>query len=176
MPRIAKDTSAAGYIMLAAPARGLEILVAEQYAYIMSLDNEISAEEQVAIDTLKLQTANLNKLDENSHFTNKDLPLNLSKTYWLDLKNYDIVSEAQKIKQALLIVQGGRDYQVLAKKDFKIWQDTFKHSDNVTLKLFPKLNHLMVSGETPSVPDEYFKSAKVDEVFITMLGQWIKNN
>lgn len=176
VPRIAKQTDAAGYVMIAAPARGVEVLLAEQYDYIMNLDGKLSVEEQTAIDNLKIQTANLNRLSSENSFSNQDLPLGLTQTYWLDLKAYDVVAEAQAINAPLLIAQGGRDYQVLADKDFKIWQDTFGKVPNVTLKLFPNLNHLMHSGDKPSTPEEYFQPANVDNEFITTLSQWITAN
>lgn len=174
IPRIAEQANAAGYIMLAAPARRLDVLVAEQYQYIMNLDGSISPTEQVELNKLDMQINNLNALTAENSTTSSELPLGLPAAYWLDLKNYNAVAEAKNIKKPLLIVQGGRDYQVLANKDFKIWQHTFNRANNVTLTLLPKLNHIMHKGNALSTPSEYMQASAVDGEFIDTLSNWIK--
>ena len=76
----------------------------------------------------------------------------------------------------LLILQGGRDYQVLEEKDFKEWNDAFKNDSKATLKLFPSLNHLFITGEGKSTPQDYNVEGHVSMEVINTIIEWIKEN
>ncbi|MGH9737621.1 MAG: alpha/beta hydrolase [Candidatus Acidiferrales bacterium] len=93
--------------------------------------------------------------------------------YWLDLRDYNPVQTAEKLRIPILILQGGRDFQVTPEGDFSAWQSTFAHRRNVTLKLYPDLNHLFIFGTGPSLPGEYTKPGHVDEQVITDVAAWI---
>ena len=56
----------------------------------------------------------------------------------------------------MLILQGGRDYQV-TQADFEGWKKALAGHGNVTFKLYPSLNHLFMDvGEgSHSVPSDY---------------------
>jgi hypothetical protein len=73
----------------------------------------------------------------------------------------------------MLILQGGRDYQV-TEKDFKGWRDALGGADRVTLRLLPTLNHLFMPGTGKSTPDEYNIPNHVDESVIDLIAEWIK--
>ncbi|MEV7937761.1 hypothetical protein AB0O82_16665 [Kitasatospora sp. NPDC088264] len=50
------------------------------------------------------------------------LPFGLSAAYWLDLRAYDPVATATALARPMLILQGGRDYQVTVADDLTRWQ------------------------------------------------------
>ncbi|MEV7924048.1 hypothetical protein [Kitasatospora sp. NPDC088779] len=50
------------------------------------------------------------------------LPFGLSAAYWLDLRAYDPVATATALAGPMLILQGGRDYQVTVADDLTRWQ------------------------------------------------------
>ncbi|MCX7771592.1 MAG: dienelactone hydrolase family protein, partial [Clostridia bacterium] len=75
-------------------------------------------------------------------------------SYWLDLKSYDPVKTAQKLDKPLLVLQGGRDYQV-TQADFELWKAGLSSKSSVTFKFYDNLNHLFMAGEGKSTPDEY---------------------
>ena len=60
----------------------------------------------------------------------------------------------------VLILQGERDYQVTM-ADFKGWKKALSGRAGVTLKSYPKLNHLFAPGEGRSSPAEYEKPGHV---------------
>ena len=93
--------------------------------------------------------------------------------YWLNLKGYDPAKTADSIKRPLLIMQGGRDYQV-TNKDFMNWKKSLGSKENVTFKFYPSLNHLFIPGKGPSYPSEYQKSGHVDENVIQDIAFWIR--
>lgn len=93
--------------------------------------------------------------------------------YWLDLRGYNPAYEAAKIKRPMLILQGGRDYQV-TKEDFKNWKEALASRKEVKFKLYPQLNHLFIPGKGKIMPAEYNKAGHVAEVVIEEIGSWIK--
>jgi fermentation-respiration switch protein FrsA (DUF1100 family) len=74
----------------------------------------------------------------------------------------------------MLILQGERDYQVRM-KDFDLWKTGLAHKHNVTLRSYPKLNHLFVAGEGKSTPDEYAKPGHVSPEAIGDIADWIRS-
>ena len=55
-----------------------------------------------------------------------------------------------------LIMQGGRDFQVLADDDFKAFKEQLAGRENITYKLYPELNHCFV----PAICDDILKATK----------------
>jgi dienelactone hydrolase len=92
--------------------------------------------------------------------------------YWLDLRNYDPVQTAERLRIPLFFLQGGRDFQVSPDRDFKAWQTALAHRRNVTLKLYPDLDHIFVFGTGPLLQG-YSKPSHVDEQVITDVSAWI---
>ena len=56
----------------------------------------------------------------------------------------------------VLIMQGGRDFQVLADDDFKAFKEQLADRSNITYKLYPELNHCFV----PAIYDDILKASK----------------
>jgi hypothetical protein len=79
---------------------------------------------------------------------------------------------AAKLEMPMLILQGGRDYQV-TRKDFALWKDRLGNHKNVTLRLFDDLNHLFITGSGPSMPAEYQQAGHVDAKVIGAIARWI---
>ena len=72
----------------------------------------------------------------------------------------------------LLILQGGRDYQVTA-EDLQRFRSALAGHTNVTIRDFPRLNHLFIEGEGKSRPDEYQISGHVDAAVIDAIATFI---
>jgi len=72
-----------------------------------------------------------------------------------------------------LILQGERDYQVTL-KDLDIWKNELGKKKNVTIKSYPKLNHVFTEGEGKlSTPAEYQIAANIPVYVIDDLISWI---
>ena len=102
----------------------------------------------------------------------KDL-MGANAAYWLDLRSYKPGEVASSLSNPILVLQGERDYQVLAAKDFAAWKTALAGKANATFKLYPTLNHLFISGEGPSTPQEYEKAGKVSAEVIKDIADWI---
>ena len=59
-------------------------------------------------------------------------------------------------RKPVLIMQGGRDFQVLVQDDFLAFQRILQGKDNVEYKLYPDLNHCFV----PAIYDDILKASK----------------
>ena len=167
------DPNIAGLISLAGATRPLEDAIPEQYAYIFSLDGNISAEEEKQLNQAKADAEKVKSMkteDAHSALTIFGAPA----SYWLDLFGYDPTDLAKTLKQPLLILHGERDYQVTM-KDFERWKAALATKKNVSFKLYPSLNHLFISGTGPSTPSEYAQAGHVDEQVIADIAAWIKS-
>ena len=92
--------------------------------------------------------------------------------YWLALQGYDPPAEAKDLTQPMLIVQGGRDYQVTI-EDFRRWQEALVARPDVTFKVYPLLNHAFVAGEGRSKPEEYMQPGHMAAEVINDIARWV---
>ena len=90
----------------------------------------------------------------------------------MDLHTYDPVATARGLGQPLLILQGGRDYQV-TQADLDGWKKELVSRANVTYRLYPGLNHLFIAGEGVPSPAEYGRPGRVDQAVIDDLARWV---
>jgi hypothetical protein len=57
--------------------------------------------------------------------------------------------------------------------DFESWAAALGNRKDVTLRLYPDLNHLFMIGKGASVPGEYFTPGHVDEQVVREIADWI---
>ncbi len=173
-PRIElRDPELAGLIILAGTTRPLEDVLLEQTEYIFSLDGTLSETETESLEKLKLQVARVKDPQLSLEMAPSELPLGTPASYWLDLRGYNPAEFAKNLKQPLLILQGGRDYQVTA-KDFQGWKKHLVSRKNVSFRLYPDLNHLFIAGEGKCTPAEYERPGNVAEKVIEDIANWIR--
>ncbi|MGA2114943.1 MAG: prolyl oligopeptidase family serine peptidase [Bryobacteraceae bacterium] len=162
-PRIATDDGKlTGLIMLAANASPLEDIMIYELASV--------GVSQKNIDAAKLQAARVKKLET----ADADAPpvMGLPAEYWLDLKGYNPVEVAGKLNIPILVIHGGRDFQV-PPQDFTLWQEGLGEHRNVTLHNFPALDHQMVAGEGKSTEADYKKPGHVAAEVIDEIAKFI---
>ncbi len=163
-PRIAQqDGKLAGLIILAGSARPMEDLILEQSQYLGA-----SPEQRQQLTAKVTKIKNL-KRDGND----SGVILGAPASYWLDLQGYGPAAEAARLKCRLLLLQGGRDYQV-SQADFALWQAALKGREDVTFHAYPALNHLFISGQGKSLPAEYDKPGHVSGEVIDAIAFWIE--
>jgi dienelactone hydrolase len=175
LPRIyAAGKPIAGLVSLAGSARPLEDLVLEQVHYLAEVDGEVSPEESEQIEKVRQQVMRVKGEELSKTTPASQLPLSIPPAYWLDLRGYNAPQLAREIPARWLLLQGERDYQVID-KDIVAWEKGLTGHMDVTLKKYPKLNHLFMSGEGPCRPVEYFREANVAEVVIRDIAHWIQS-
>jgi uncharacterized protein len=170
-PRILERVpQAAGGVLMAAPARPLQDIVPEQIAYLIDLDGERSSAEAQALADAENAADAVRALADGA--ASGPLLLGLSEQYWRSLLDYDQLAVAAGLRQPLLILQGGRDYQVTP-DEFLRWQQRLGGDPRVTLHLYPRLNHLFAAGDGASRPEEYFRETPLDPAPIDDIAGWI---
>ena len=173
LPRIASaDPRIAGLIVMAGPTRPLEDVILDQVNYINGLDGTVSDTEKASMDSLKVQAARAKDPALSSATPAESLPLGLPAAYWIDLRGYEPAEAAKALKQPMLVLQGGRDYQVTS-TDFEGWRAALGSRPDVVLKLYPNLNHLFAEGDGMGTPAEYGREGHVAEPVITDIAGWI---
>lgn len=161
MPRIAETVpQAAGYIMLAPSSSHLEDLIIRQTEYMLNLDGKLSSGEKDILIEYELTADKIRNLQPESGYTTADL-LGAPESYWLDLKDYNPVEMMSAVEKPVLIIQGGRDYQV-DMIEYQAWLDGLEGKENVRFELFMDLNHMLAAGAGDSTPEEYQDFANVD--------------
>lgn len=172
-PRIgAADAGIAGLIMLAGAVRSLEQSIVDQLQYLADADGVISDAEKRALDAalqLKETVSKLTAADLTSTASIGGGPA----SYWLDLQGYDPAALAATLKQRLLVLQGGRDYQVTL-ADFERWKTALAKHPAAEFKLYPTLNHLFLPGQGKSLPQEYSVPGHVPVEVIEDIANWTR--
>lgn len=171
-PRIAgRAPDVAGVILLAAPARPLLDLLVEQHRRIGLLDDGvINDAEQMGLRRLIEGTLAIRAgLDPPA----SRLPMGLSARYWRSVDAVDPVAEAKAIRQPMLLLQGGRDLQVMP-ADWLRWQRAFADAPRATFAYHDTLNHLGMHEREPGSLRSYQVPGRVSAELIDDIALWIE--
>ncbi len=172
-PRIAiGDSQIAGIVMLAANARPLEKIVLEQIHYLAAMNGTPTEAEQKKIEAAEDGAKQIERPDLKPDDKITFLGATMYGAYWLDLRAYDPLKTAAKLKIPILIAQGGRDYQVTP-SNFQAWSDALANNRNVTLRTYPDLDHLFMHGTGASKPSDYARPDHVSAEVVESIATWI---
>jgi hypothetical protein len=173
VPRIGLgDPRIAGFVVAAGAARPLEDLILEQTRYLLSLEDHPTTEQQAALEALEEQVQRVKGPGLATETPADDLPLGIPAAYWLDLRGYDPPAAARDLGRPLLVIQGGRDYQV-TETDFSQWEAALAPAAQVELILYPQLNHLFMPGDGPSRPTEYLRPGHVAPEVVKDIARFV---
>lgn len=137
----------AGIIMMAAPARDMEIVVRQQFDYLLPSGASPDFKEQ--------QIENLRQ--RSPHY----------------LQPQGQTAAARRQTLPMLILQGERDYQVTM-EDYSLWQQVLKGKANVVYHSYPRLNHPFMEGDGKSTPMEYQMEGHVATYVIDDISSFIR--
>ena len=79
----------------------------------------------------------------------------------------------------VLIMQGGKDFQVLPEEDFEGFKEILKDKENVSYKLYEDLNHVFVKGlynDITKASKEYSVQQHVDIPVIKDIAEFIHSH
>ena len=168
-PEIAvRDAQVAGVVLMAGAARPFGDVLAEQLAYIDSLAGA-AGQPTAELDSLRAMVAQLQR---------RTLPpdadaLGAPARYFYDLTDRRPVERAGELRVPVLVLQGGRDYQVTS-ADVAAWRAAID-SSRLTVREFPSLNHLFVEGIGKATPAEYSTSSgHVAESVVNTIARWVR--
>jgi uncharacterized protein len=171
-PRVAAtEPSVAGLILLAADAQPMQRAAIRVGRYLASLNP--SPATTSALEAVIRQAALVESPDLSPSTPASDLPFGLSGAYWLDLRGYDPVATAATLEKPMLILQGGRDYQVTIEDDLPRWRAGLGYRPDVMIRVYAADNHLFFPGAGPSTPAEYAQAQHVDPVAVADIAKWL---
>ncbi|MEZ0090747.1 alpha/beta hydrolase family protein [Streptacidiphilus sp. EB129] len=101
------------------------------------------------------------------------LPFGFSAAYWLDLRAYDPVATAAGLACPMLILQGGRDYQVTVADDLTRWQAALAQRPEVAIRIHQDANHLFFPGSGLATPAEYARPGHVEPAVVDEIATWL---
>lgn len=175
-PRIAqRSKDVAGIIILAGLARRFEDAIMQQSEYIASLTGTVSPQVRAQLDELQRQVANVKRLGTTAFNDSIPLPLGLPKEYWEFLRTYNAAKTASALSCPILVLQGGRDYQVTM-DDHRLWTMALAIKPHAQLKVYPKLNHILQEGDGKSTPTEYNEARPVPAYVAEDIAGFIRGN
>jgi dienelactone hydrolase len=157
-----------GLIAMAGATRPLDEIVLEQTTYIAGLNGPLSDADKAKIEALKKDLARLNA--PNIADTPDALIMGAPVCYWLDLRKINPPQEARALSQPLLILQGGKDYQV-TEQDYANWKAALSGRKDVAFKFYPNLFHLFMPGH--KTPADYEQPGHVEQIVVSDIAGWI---
>ncbi|MVU76632.1 alpha/beta fold hydrolase [Nocardia sp. ET3-3] len=171
-PRIAAaDPAIAGVVLLAADTVPLPRSILRALDHIAVVEPERDLTEMMA--STRLQVAATESPMLTPETPTAGLLFDWPASYWLDLREYDQVATAAGLGRPILIVQGGRDYQVTADEDLPGWEAGLAGTPEVTVRVYPAVDHMLYPGTGPSKPSDYARPNHVDPAVISDIADWV---
>ncbi|HEX5075541.1 MAG TPA: alpha/beta fold hydrolase [Gemmatimonadaceae bacterium] len=165
----ASDPKLAAVVMMAGVAkRGAEVSIEQQ-------------EDMLRSDTTMTEAAKQGLREQQKEavktvLAGGDLPGQKANAWIREYFAYDPLPTARKVKQPLLILQGERDRQV-DQSHAQILAAAVRDAGNkdVTVKVFPTLNHLFLPSKTGSFNEySHLTTTKVPDDVLVTLTDWVK--
>src|SRR5271170_7661838 len=163
-PEVAeKAREVAGLVLLAPLGRKLPAVIVQQLRYL----GQASPQELAQLER-QANEISAHKMPPKQFF------FGAPASYYYDLDARDEVAIARGLDLPILIIHGGRDYQVID-EDIRIWQTGLKGDAKVRLDTLPTLNHLFIAGTGKPGPAEYATAGHVDVAVIGTIASFIAN-
>jgi len=172
-PRVAAaQPRVAGIIVMAGDAAPMPASAVRVARYLATVDAGPAADAAVALVTRQASLAAGPDLSPATPAS--ELPSGLPASYWLDLRDYDPVETAARLKRPVFILQGGRDYQVTVADDLVRWQAGLTYRLDARIRVYDADDHLFFPGAGPSVPADYAAPQHVDPAVVADIAGWVR--
>lgn len=170
-PRVAAaEASVAGLVILAGDTLPLPQAIMRVVRYLAELAPGPAA--TAAVASFARQAALVDDPDLSPTTPAEELLFGWPASYWLDLRGYDPVATAAGLDKPMLILQGGRDYQVTVADDLVRWQAGLAHRPDVTIRVHDAADHLFFAGAGPSTPADYESPHHVEPAVVADIADW----
>ncbi|MEU5264176.1 hypothetical protein [Amycolatopsis sp. NPDC021455] len=166
----AAEASVAGVVSLAGDTAPLSRAAVRVARYLAELDPGPAT--TAALETVSRQAALVESPGLSPSAPAADLLFGWPASYWLDLREFDPVATAAALGKPMLILQGGRDYQVTVADDLAGWRAGLAHRPDVTIRVHDADDHLFFRGEGPSKPG-YTSPQHVDPAVVDDIAGWL---
>jgi hypothetical protein len=156
-----------GVVLMAGTLRPLDELIYEQTAFQLGVAGQNQEEIARQVGRIKQTFARI----RSGEAKDDEKVMNAPVFYWRDLLGRDPRAAWQKLKLPVLVLQGGKDVQVV-KTDY----DGLREAVTCEPHWFPNLNHLFMPVEGQPTGGEYSKASHVDPEVIKVIAAWVGKN
>ncbi|MGL4821241.1 MAG: alpha/beta hydrolase family protein [Bacilli bacterium] len=171
-PQILKDdqtNAIAGAILLAGPARSFPTALIDQLDYLYQKGQVLEAQYKLIREQYELlRDPKFSAKNPPSRFILGSVP------YWDSIRKINPATMAARQTKPLLILQGERDFQVLANKEIPVWKAKLAKRKNVQIQTYSKINHLFTESDGQMTVAEYNQPRNVAPYIITDIVKWLK--
>jgi pimeloyl-ACP methyl ester carboxylesterase len=165
----------AGLVLLSGSPRPLDQLLEDQLSYLLAQaekeDSPLAFQKPYYVQTL----AQIDSLRDGL-LPETRLVMGMSQPYLRDYNSRDLLAELVAFPGAVLILQGGKDYQV-TRTDFDLWKKAVENAGkaNVTTRFFPELGHLFIPIEGDPTPEKILLPGSIDPDVIHEIASFIQS-
>ncbi|WP_103351134.1 alpha/beta hydrolase [Amycolatopsis sp. CA-128772] len=171
-PRVAAaDPAVAGVVCLAGDTVPLGQAAVRVVRYLAELDPGPAT--AAAVESVTRQAALVESPGLSPSTPSADLLFGWPASYWLDLRGYDPVATAAALAKPMLVLQGGRDYQVTVADDLARWRAALARHPDATIRVHDADDHMFFRGEGPSKPSAYESPQHVDPAVVADIAGWL---
>lgn len=172
-PRIAQRDGALAGIVIAEGAirEGMLQVAMTQLTYLRSLSGADTTMLDAQLRLARDATERAGRLTLADSLSTTPI-LGVPASYFVDLSRYDVAATVRAISAPVLVLQGGRDYQVRP-EDMRAWRAAVGDRPGLQVMEFPTLNHLMISGSGTPGPEEYAHRGHVALEVIDAVARWV---
>lgn len=96
--------------------------------------------------------------------------------YFKEMGEHPLTSYPESLAKPILVMQGGKDFQVRADTDFRLYRDILKNNPRASFRLYENLNHAFVPsvyGSIAKAKQEYGVEQHIGENVIADIADWI---
>jgi pimeloyl-ACP methyl ester carboxylesterase len=158
-----------GIILMAAAAVPLDETIERQTAAQLNLAGMPQAEIDARVNDLKQKFADI----RSGKLTGSQPVFGAPAAYWANLFQHDVPAELKKVTVPVLVLQGGKDIQVV-KADYELIQRSLA-GKRAQFEWLPGLNHLFMTVDGPSTGAEYGKPGHVSPEVIMIISKWVES-
>ncbi|MNT81143.1 hypothetical protein D3C72_2207100 [compost metagenome] len=98
----------------------------------------------------------------------------MPQAFWKSIEAVNARGDAAALKKPLLMLHGGRDFQV-PETDWALWKKALAERTDVKWKVYPALNHIGIAGSGSSSLKEYAQPGHVDGQLIDDVARWVES-
>jgi uncharacterized protein len=169
-PHVARETNAAGVLLLAVGSRTAAQMIRDQVRYASSLTPGDTAAERGTREMLA-QVARM----EDAATPDTAVVLGRPMSYWRAVPPGRAMADVEALLaggRRVMVVHGGRDYLV-TDADFEAWRRRFDGRPGIVLRRYADLNHMMQPGTGRMTPAEYNQRRLVSRALLADMAAFI---
>ena len=179
-PRIdAEGGDFRGLILLAGSPRKLEDIMLYQTREMIPLSGKLTRfilKKQ--LNTLEATFAGLYSMTDEEAKTKK-IGGGTTAYYFKEMGEHPVECYLAHLTKPILVMQGGKDFQVKADVDYVMYQELLKDHPDAAFRLYENLNHCFVPsvyGRIDKAKQEYAVEQHIGDEVISNIADWIHNH